>query len=222
MPEIFQSITAGTLTLAGYFICFGVAILCGIIIAAASSFRSSVSKGFIASLILLPAIVDTVIMLVNGNLGTAVAVMGVFALVRFRSVASKAKDIVSVFLAMSAGLACAGGYVAVAIVFTVIICVGLIIVELIPMRTDRELLLKITVPESLDSAGAFDGIFEKYTLRHRLVKMKTSDMGSLYKLTYKIELKNNDDMKAFIDELRTRNGNLEISVGEGGERTDTL
>ena len=185
---------------------------CGVLSALAASFRTHASKSFLTSLILLPMIVCTVIAMVNGNVGTGIAVMGAFSLIRFRSVPGKARDIVVIFLAMTAGLACAGGYVAIALLFTLIVCLGMVIVSLIPMGSERSIDLHITIPESLRYANEFDDLFDKYLKAHRLIQVKTTNMGSLYKLHYRVEMKDAKQGQAFIDELRCRNGNLEIAV----------
>ena len=159
-------------------------------------------------------IVCTVIAMVNGNVGTGIAVMGAFSLIRFRSVPGKARDIVVIFLAMTAGLACAGGYVAIALLFTVLVCLGMIVVSIIPMGAERSMDLHITIPESLRYINEFDEVFVKYLKNHRLVQAKTTNMGSLYKLHYRVEMKDAKQGQEFIDELRCRNGNLEISLSE--------
>ena len=140
--------------------------------------------------------------------------MGAFSLIRFRSVPGKARDIVVIFLAMTAGLACAGGYVAIALLFTLIVCLGMVIVSLIPMGSERSMDLHITIPESLRYANEFDDLFDKYLKAHRLIQVKTTNMGSLYKLHYRVEMKDAKQGQAFIDELRCRNGNLEIALCE--------
>ncbi len=166
------------------------------------------------ALVLLPMIVHTVITMVNGNIGTGVAVMGAFSLVRFRSVPGKAKDIVAIFLAMTAGLACASGFVGIAIMFSLIVCAAAVVLSFVRLGEDRLLLLNVTVPESLNIAHGFDDIFTQYTKKHRLVSTKTTNMGSLYKLTYKVEMKDKDKAQEFIDAIRCRNGNLEILLTE--------
>ena len=155
-----------------------------------------------------------VIMLVNGSVGTGVAVMGAFSLVRFRSVAGSAKEIVSIFLAMATGLATAMGYIGLAVCFVVIICIVMIIASLVHLKEKDDLVrdLKITVPEDLNYAHEFDDLFDEYTHNSKLLSVKTSNMCSLYKLIYRIELIHEDDVQKFIDELRCRNGNLEIAV----------
>lgn len=190
MSAIFDSIINGTVTVQIYLLCLFVALICGLLTALAVSYRANVSKSFVISLIMLPMIVETVIIMVNGNIGTGVAVMGAFSLVRFRSVAGRAKDIAAIFLAMTAGLACAAGYIAIALLFTVLVCAVLVLLARIPFGGSRMMELHITVPESLRFAHAFDDLFETYTRRSRLVKTKTSNMGSLYKLLYYVELKN--------------------------------
>ena len=140
--------------------------------------------------------------------------MGAFSLVRFRSVAGSAKEIVSIFLAMATGLATAMGYIGLAIVIVSILCIAMIIASFIRLKEKDDLVreLKITVPEDLNYAHSFDDVFEKYTKVYKLQNVKTTNMGSLYKLSYNIELRSEDDIQDFINDLRCRNGNLEISV----------
>lgn len=222
MSAIFNSISGTELTVSGYLIGLLVAGVCGLIAALASGVKSSPSKSFAVSLVLLPMVIHTVIVMVNGNVGTGVAVMGAFSLVRFRSVAGKAKDIATIFLAMTAGLACAAGYVVLALLFTVIVCAVMVVLSAIPMGNERQVELHITVPESLRFAHEFDDLFEKYTKKCHLVKTKTTNMGSLYKLQYLMEMKDMTQQQEFIDELRCRNGNLEIAISEIVEGSDTL
>lgn len=215
MLELFDSIIIGNdITLDVYLICLLAAGACGVLTALTASFRSHASKSFLTSLILLPMIVCTVIAMVNGNIGTGVAVMGAFSLIRFRSVPGKARDIVVIFLAMTAGLTCAGGYVGIALVFTLIVGLGMVIISLVPMGNERCMDLHITIPESLRYANEFDDLFSKYLKSHRLVQAKTTNMGSLYKLHYRVEMKDAKQGQAFIDDLRCRNGNLEIALCE--------
>lgn len=220
--SLFESVIGKDITVATYIICIGAALLCGVIAAVAASVKAHPTKSFLISIVLLPAIVSTVITMVNGNIGTGVAVMGAFSLVRFRSVPGKAKDIVSIFLAMTAGLACAGGYVAIALFFTVIVCAVMVALSFIPFGDERAMDLEITIPETLNFADVFEDIFEEYTKKHRHIRTKTSNMGSLYKLFYKVELKDRRKMQEFIDKLRCRNGNLEISLSDSPEGTEEL
>lgn len=222
MSAIFESLAVNEMNATTFLICVLAALICGCITAVASSYRSHPSKSFLVSLVLLPTIVSTVIIMVNGNVGTGVAVMGAFSLVRFRSVPGKAKDIVSIFLAMTSGLACAAGYPWLSILFTLAVSVVMIVTTYIPMGNEKVMDLFITIPETLHFNKEFDDIFEKYTKSHRLVKTRTSNMGSLYKLYYKIEMKNSDLVQEFIDEIRCRNGNLEISVSSSEEGSEEL
>ncbi|MBO5111247.1 MAG: DUF4956 domain-containing protein [Clostridia bacterium] len=214
MSALFQSITTGSFTVGVYLVCVAAALVCGGIAAFAASFRSHVSKSFLVSLILMPVIVQTVITMVNGNIGTGVAVMGAFSLVRFRSVPGKAKDIVAIFLVMTSGLSCASGYVTVALLFTVIVAAVMILATYLPTKSEREVELKITIPETLNYTDAFRNVFAQYTKHSRMVGVKTTAMGSLFKLTYRVEMKDRRAEKEFIDALRCRNGNLEIAISE--------
>ena len=150
MPDIFSSISTGAVTLPFYLVATAVSLVCGLIAAFAASFRTHVSKSFLITLILLPAIVETVIIMVNGNVGTGIAVAGAFSLVRFRSVPGKAREIAGIFLAMTAGLAAAAGYVAIALLFTVITSLVTVLLACIPVRSERSLDLRITIPETVN------------------------------------------------------------------------
>ena len=222
MNDLFASIiTAGAgLTLKSYLVALGTSLLCGLIVLLATSFKNNVTKSFAVTVLLLPAIVQTVIMMVNGNVGTGIAVAGAFSLVRFRSVPGTAREIASIFLAMTAGLASAAGYVGIAILFTAVISVIMLVFSLIPIKREREYELHVTVPESLNFDGAFDPIFKEYARSSRLVKTKTSSMGSLYKLTYILDLKDYSRSKEMIDKIRERNGNLEISLCTAPEENE--
>ena len=222
MSSIFSSILTGSLSVGLYLICLLFAGLCGAITALALSRESTVSRSFLLSLVVLPIIVTTVILMVNGNVGTGVAVAGAFSLVRFRSAAGKARDISAIFLVMAAGLACAAGYIVIALLFTVIASSLILLLSRIPMSCDRFMVLHITVPESVHFADAFNDLFEEYTRSWKLNKAKTSNMGSLYKLDYKIEMKDPSAMQEFLDALRCRNGNLEISLLNNNEEGDEL
>ena len=205
--------STGSLTLSTMLICTAVSLVIGAVIAFVFSRGERTSKGFAMTLTLLPAIVQMVIMLVNGDVGTGVAVMGAFGLVRFRSAPGSAKEICAIFLAMAAGLATATQHLLAAIIFTAIICAVVAVIGTLGAKTTEEKCLKITIPESLEYSGAFSDIFSKYTETNTLDEVKTSNMGSLYKLSYTITMKDSSKEKQMIDELRERNGNLEISCG---------
>ena len=206
--------TTSTIELGALVTCIVAALALGLAIAFVYCFKSRHTKSFVTTLALLPAIVCIVIAMVNGNVGAGVAVAGTFSLVRFRSVAGTARDICFIFLAMAVGLTCGMGYVAYAALFTLVMAVVVIVYQLVGMGgsalSDRT--LRVTVPEDLDYNEIFDDILDRYTNYHELDTVKTTNMGSLYKLTYKVGLKDAENTKALIDELRTRNGNLEIAL----------
>lgn len=175
--------------------------------------RKLCSRSFLVTLALLPAVVCVVIMMVNGNVGAGVAVAGAFSLVRFRSVPGTAREIATLFLAMAAGLICGMGYLGFALLFSLIL--GLVMYGLnhfaFPQKHPQKF-LRITIPEDLNYSDVFDDIFTSYTSTYNLVSVKTSNMGSLFKLQYHVTLKDDTTEKAFIDALRCRNGNLEIAL----------
>ncbi len=222
MYNIFAPLNLSSLNVSTYLLCLVFSLLCGALVALGASIKQQVSKSFIISLVLLPPIVQTVIMMVNGNIGTGVAVMGAFSLVRFRSVPGKAREIAAIFLAMTSGLACAAGYVGVAVIFSLIVSVITVVLNLLPLIGEHTLELRITIPESLNFEGEFDDVLEKYTKSSKLVGVKTTNMGSLFKLTYRIVMKNRSETKSFMDELRCRNGNLEISIFESPENHEEM
>lgn len=196
-------------------ICLAASLGLGLVIALIYTFRSSYSRNFVAMLVLLPAIVQAVIMLVNGNLGVGVAVMGAFSLVRFRSVPGSAKEIGYIFFAMAVGLATGMGYLSYAVLFTAVIGVASLLLSSMRPSANRpaERQLKITIPENLDYNGIFDDLFEQYTLFSELETVKLTNLGSLYELKYRIRIKDPAQEKEFIDKIRVRNGNLNIVCG---------
>ncbi len=211
---IFGTIMAnGTITGGAFLIATLCSLVIGVFIAFMYTIKNNYSKSYIITLALLPAIVQVVIMLVNGNIGAGVAVAGAFSLVRFRSAPGTGKEITSIFLAMAVGLATGMGYVGIAAMFAVIITVANLILSNCGFGdgASEEKSVKITVPEGLDFEGIFDDIFERYTTKAELQEVKTSGMGSLYKLHYKVVLRAKASTKGMIDEMRQRNGNLEIS-----------
>lgn len=222
MQALFESIMKDGFDIWAYLLAILFALVCGAVSAFALSRVSEASKGFTVSLIVLPAIVATVIIMVNGQVGTGVAVMGAFSLIRFRSVPGKARDIVFIFLAMTAGIGCGAGYVGIALLFTIILSAVLIATAYIPIKGSAAYELHITVPESLRFVGEFDDIFKKHTKSARLTKTKTTNMGSLYKLVYKVDFLPGTDLQDFINDLRCKNGNLEIAVIDNSENLEEL
>ena len=221
---IFDTGTAQTISVTDFLFCLGVSLLLGFIIAVAYRFKNEHTRSFLVTLALLPSVVCVVIMMVNGNIGAGVAVAGAFSLVRFRSAPGSAKEIVTIFLAMGTGLIAGMGYLAFAALFTVIMCVMFLIYNSLTEGTDRNAAnktVKITIPEDLDYTGAFEDIFNEYARECELVKVKTTNMGSMFRLTYNVTLKDSARDKQMIDRIRERNGNLEVLVSKresgGGE-----
>lgn len=210
-----NTILNGDLTLTVFFLCTLTSLVLGVGIALVSMYHDHTSQSFAVTLAILPAMVQVVIMLVNGNIGAGVAVAGAFSLVRFRSAPGSAKEIGVVFLAMAIGLATGMGYVLLAIVFFLIIAVMLVLLTALHFGqgASAQRILRITIPENLDYEGLFDDLFRRYTKHAALIRVKTSNMGTLYDLEYRITLRENKVPKAFLDELRCRNGNLNIVCG---------
>ena len=192
----------------------GVALVLGLVVAKVYQYKTVYSKSFVMSLALLPALIAVVIFLVNGSLGAGVAVMGAFSLIRFRSAPGGAKELVSIFLAMTIGIAIGMGYLVFAGAFTLIMSVAIVLLETINFGQMKHSIrqLTIVIPESLDYESIFDDIFDKATNHLELASVKTSDMGSLFKLKYIIQLNGKMTEKELMDALRTRNGNLEIAI----------
>jgi len=206
-------------------VCVIAALALGFVISVVYSFRTHHTRSFATTLALLPAIVCVVIAMVNGSVGAGVAVAGAFSLVRFRSAPGSGKDISFVFLAMCVGLVCGMGYVFYAVLVTVIIGGAYLLYQLFGFRglaSAKDRALRITIPEDLDYAGAFDDLFAKYTTYHELVSVKTVNMGSLFRLVYNVGIADPAFEKAFIDDLRCRNGNLEISLAHQEAIADEL
>ena len=210
-----DSILASGLTLPAFLICTAVSLVLGIATAFLSMYRSKCSQGFAVTVAVLPAIVQIVILLVNGNVGAGVAVAGAFSLVRFRSVPGTAREIGVIFLAMALGLATGMGYVWLAVMAFAIVSAVMLLLTAVTFggADEHKRVLRITIPESLDYDGLFDDLFEKYTKSCVLERVKTSNMGMLYELTYRVTLPDDHAPKAFLDELRCRNGNLNITCG---------
>lgn len=202
---------AATISVSNFLVVVFTAIAIGIFLAIVYRYREKTTNSFLLCLALLPAIVSVVIMMVNGNIGAGVAVAGAFSLVRFRSVPGTAKEIAAIFLAMGTGLVCGMGYLGFAVLFAVILAAGMFIFTALTGERSEKY-LTITIPENLDYSGAFDDIFSDYLTSWDSVSVKTTNMGSLFKLKYRITMKNSSDEKKFIDALRTKNGNLEVAI----------
>ena len=218
-----ESLVAGVSTI-DFLLCCAASIVLGAAVAAIYMFRHTYSKNFVVTLALLPLIVQMVITLVNGNLGAGIAVMGVFNLVRFRSIPGSAKDIGNVFLAMAIGLATGMGFIALAVLFTVIVGIVNVVYALSPFGKQKapEKTLKITIPEDLEYDGVFDDVLARYTDEHELVEVQTTNMGSLFLLEYAVRMKAPGIEKRMIDEVRCLNGNLKVVLGSAAASKDVL
>jgi uncharacterized membrane protein YhiD involved in acid resistance len=206
-------------------ICILTSVVLGILVACVHMFRNVYSKNFVITLAVLPVLVQLVIMLVNGNLGTGVAVLGAFSLIRFRSVAGGAREITSIFWSMGIGLATGMGFVSYILLFSVITALFLLVLNTTRFGekhkvAERE--MKITIPEDLDYPGLFDDLFQRYTYSASLNSVKTANMGSLYELRYRVVLKDSSTEKELMDAMRVRNGNLTIVSGKVATNREEL
>lgn len=217
--------TTSSVSLVPFLASVGVALALGLALALIYCFRSRHTRSFVITMVTLPAIVAVVITMINGNIGAGIAVAGSFSLVRFRSVPGQARDIAFVFLAMCVGLVCGMGYLGIAAIVTALIGGVNLLLQATGFgragaTVDRT--LRITVPEDLDHTHLFDDLFERFTTYHELRSVKTTNMGSLYKLIYNVGLSDPDQERAFIDELRCRNGNLEIALSHQEVASDEI
>ena len=217
--------TTSTVSLVPFLASVGVALALGLALALIYCFRSRHTRSFVITMVTLPAIVAVVITMINGNIGAGIAVAGSFSLVRFRSVPGQARDIAFVFLAMCVGLVCGMGYLGIAGIVTALIGGVNLLLQATGFgragaTVDRT--LRIMVPEDLDHTHLFDDLFDRFTTYHELRSVKTTNMGSLYKLIYNVGLSDPDQERAFIDELRCRNGNLEIALSHQEVASDEI
>lgn len=223
--DIFKSIFTISDGLAsfGFLICMAVSLVLGFVIAACNRYNNRYTRSLSFALVLLPVIVQAIIAMVNGQLGAGIAVAGAFGLVRFRSAPASARDITSIFLAVSVGIANGMGYVGIAVLLTLVVCIISLILSKVNFGAvrDNERDLKVVIPESLNYEDVLDPVIQSYTTRYELVRIKTTNMGSLYNLHYHITLKPDVSEKKFIDELRVYNGNLEISCARPDSKDDS-
>ena len=215
---LFDTDLTTVISVTDFILCLGFSLVLGLVMAFSYMYRTRYTKSFVITLALLPAVVCVVIMLVNGNVGTGVAVAGAFSLVRFRSVPGTAKEICTLFLAMGAGLIAGMGYLGFAVLFTLVMCIVFVLYNRLDFGTKKNSetfkTFTITIPEDLDYSGMFDDIFAEFTISHDLVRVKSTNMGSMFKLTYNIMLRDISREKEMIDKIRCRNGNLEIVVSK--------
>lgn len=203
---LFDTDLTAVISVTDFLLCLGASLVIGILMAFAYMYRTRYTKSFVVTLALLPAVVCVVIMMVNGNVGTGVAVAGAFSLVRFRSVPGTAKEICTLFLAMGAGLIAGMGYLGFALLFTAVMCVMFVLYNRLDFGTKKNAAtfktFTITIPEDLDYSGIFDDIFSEFTTSHDLVRVKSTNMGSMFKLTYNVMLRDVTREKEMIDKIR--------------------
>jgi len=216
LTSIYESQAVTSISLADFAASFAVSIALGLMIAAAYMHNTRYTKSFVATLAMLPAIICVIIMMVNGSVGTGVAVAGAFSLVRFRSVPGTAKEICAIFLAMGTGLITGMGYLGLAALFSAVLSLAIIVFNHLNLgskkNADKYKSFRIMIPEDLDYTGVFEDLFAEYTNSCELVNVRTTNMGSMFRLTYDVVLKDPAREKELIDKLRCRNGNLEINV----------
>ena len=221
LESIITSTTGESFTLTNTLIIITSSILLGIVISLAylkTHKKDGYIPSFIISLIMLPTIISIIILLVGNNVARAFSLAGAFSIIRFRSTPGDTKDISYIFFTLAVGLASGMGYVGYAVIFTIILCTVMIILDSLnfAMPKSKAMVLKITVPEDLNFEGVFDEILNTNTTSWNMVKVRTRDFGALYELNYSIHLKNDVNQKKFIDSLRIRNGNLNISLTSCG------
>lgn len=216
MTSIYEGQTAASISFAQFAASFAASLLLGMVIASAYMHNTRYTKSFVVTLAMLPAIICVIIMMVNGSVGTGIAVAGAFSLVRFRSVPGTAKEICAIFLAMGTGLITGMGYLGLAAVFSAVLSLAMAVFNHVDLgakkNADRYKSIRIMIPEDLDYSGVFDDIFADYTSSCELVNVKTANMGSMFRLTYDVVLRDPAREKELIDKLRSRNANLEINV----------
>ena len=224
MENILSSIFTGSLTLGQFLLAVGASMILGFILALVFMFRNTYTKSFITALVLIPAIETVVIMLVNDNLGVGLSVAGSFALIRFRSVKGNAKELTAVFLAMTIGIICGTGYVTIAAIFTALLCLVMFLLTVTGFGkiSENDRYLKITIPESLNYDEVFESVLNKYCSNWELESIKTLTLGSLFRIEYKVTLNDASKTKKMIDEIRTKNGNLEIMCSKPATNRDEL
>ncbi len=215
---LFDSDMTSVISVTDFLLCIAVSLVIGLFMAFGYMYKTRYTKSFVITLALLPAVVCVVIMMVNGNIGAGVAVAGAFSLVRFRSVPGTAKEIGTLFLAMGAGLIAGMGYLGYAVLFTVVMSAIFMLYNRLDFGARKNAAVyktvRVTIPEDLDYTGVFEEVFEAYTVSCELTNVKTTNMGSMFRLTYDIVLKDATKEKELIDKLRCRNGNLEITVSK--------
>lgn len=207
-----NSIISSQITVFELLICLFAALIFGALLSIVFSYKNKFSSSLILTITLLPLVMAMITILINGNLGMAVAVAGGFTLVRFRSIKGTGKEVTAIFTSMVIGTICGMGYIMMALIFFVIICLSVFVLQMTNTNQLNKKILKITIPEEYDYEHLFDDVFEKYNVKAEIVKLKTTNMGSLIDVTYEIELEGNVISKDMLDDLRSKNANLAISL----------
>ncbi len=218
MADLFTNEIATGLTVGGTVGILAGSIIIGLFITMvyiSTHRKDGYSESFVISLIMLPPVIAIIILLIGNNVARAFSLVGAFSLIRFRSAPGDSKDITYAFFALGVGLACGMGYIAYAALFAIILCGVMVILKAtrFGINKNKDMRLKITIPEDLDYQGIFNETLNEYTASYKLIKVKTSEFGSLFELAYDVILKNDIDTKRFIDDLRCKNGNLTIVLG---------
>lgn len=218
---IFNS-TASGLDMGTMTICILTGMVLGALVAFVYKWTTRSSKDFLITLAILPILVTVVMIMINGSLGTSIAVLGAFSLVRFRSLPGSAKELLAVFFSMAIGLSLGMGHILFAVFFTIITLILLAIYSKINVfdKSKTEQILKIMIPEDLDYTKVFEPEFKKYTTTHKIIKTKTVNMGSLYKVSYLVTLKPKTNEKEFLDAIRVKNCNLQVLLSSGDEEKE--
>lgn len=219
LEQIFGVTADTTLDVGNTIICMLVAAVFGLVIGSvyfAVCKKEQRSLSFFLSLVMIPAVVAVVISLIGSNVARAFSIAGVFALVRYRSIPGDGKDIAFVFMAMASGLSCGLGYLTLGFAVVAVLSVVVVLVNLIGTKIVKSECrqLRILIPEDMDYQGVFDDLLKEYTTKSSLERIKTTNMGTLYELTYMVYLKNGINEKKFMDEIRTRNGNLTVIMSK--------
>lgn len=210
-----STILGNELTLSTLLICSLASIILGLVVALTHKFTSKYNKNFLITLTIIPLMVEAIMIMVNGSLGTGIAVAGAFSLIRFRSMPGTAREILSILISTTVGLVLGMGYIGFAVIITITSCLFILILSNINMfENNKEKILKITIPEDLDYTEVFDKEFNKYLDKYEITQVKTTNMGSLFELTYLVNVKKNINEKKFIDKLRIKNGNLKIVLSK--------
>lgn len=225
LESLFTSTTETSISIESALMTLFFALLVGTIISVGylkTAKKGTNTQNFTLTLILLPAVIAVIILMIGSNVARAFSLAGAFSIIRFRSAPGEPKDIAYILFSLAAGLACGVGFYGFGILVAIILCIVMYVLHLTNYggkRTNTQL-LQITIPEDLDYEGTFDDILKQYTTSFELKRVKTSALGSLYQLYYVVSLEGDTPKKAFLDELRCRNGNLNITLSMAADNQE--